>query len=151
MKIWLQLTMIRNVKPSVTVHFDTMIEPEREVWAGTGSMKALANKNAILIIAFQTPQHFTYFGWTVRVEFFPGVDRESSYEVCKMLGWLKCKYENCLFICQCLYGLGIRICCFTQGQIEQQWTWQRVYLLYHWKWMLTTHIVSWLMIRVSGN
>ncbi len=31
--------------------------------------KALANNNAFLVIAFQTPQRFTYFGWTF-AEFF---------------------------------------------------------------------------------
>ncbi len=60
------------------------------------AVKALANKNAILAFAFQTPQNFTYFEWTFAVEFFSGVyhpqdsrkklDRESLSEVCKMLG-----------------------------------------------------------------
>ncbi len=36
-------------------------------------MKTSANKNAILVIAFQTPPHFTHFGWTFAVEFFPTV------------------------------------------------------------------------------
>ncbi len=31
-------------------------------------------------------------------------DRESSSEVRKMLGCLKCKYENCIFICRRLSG-----------------------------------------------
>ncbi len=35
--------------------------------------KASAIKNAILVFAFQTPQHFTYFGCTFGVEFFSGV------------------------------------------------------------------------------
>ncbi len=35
--------------------------------------KASANKNAILVSAFQTPQHFTHFGWTFAVEFFSRV------------------------------------------------------------------------------
>ncbi len=26
-------------------------------------------------------------------------DRKSSSEVCKMVGCLKCKYKNCIFIC----------------------------------------------------
>ena len=31
--------------------------------------KASENKNAILVFAFQTPPHFTHFGWTFAVEF----------------------------------------------------------------------------------
>ncbi len=39
----------------------------------TSTRKALENKNAILIFAFQTPPHFTHFGWTFAVEFFSSV------------------------------------------------------------------------------
>ncbi len=38
-------------------------------WVG---MEASVNKNAILVFAFQTPQHCTYFGWTSAVSFFLG-------------------------------------------------------------------------------
>ncbi len=37
------------------------------------AIKASANKNAILVFAFQTPQHFTYFGWPFAVKFFSRV------------------------------------------------------------------------------
>ncbi len=43
------------------------ISPARSVY------KASANKNASLVFAFQTPQHFTHFGWTFAVNFFSGV------------------------------------------------------------------------------
>ncbi len=40
--------------------------------------KASANKNAIGVFAIQTPQHFTYFGWTFAAEFF---------SISGVLGW----------------------------------------------------------------
>ena len=75
------------------------------------TIKASANKNAILVFAFWTPQHFTYFGWTFAIKFFISdvfqvidprkkFDRESSSEVHKMLGCSNRKYENCFFICR---------------------------------------------------
>ena len=39
----------------------------------SNALKASANKNAILVFAFQTPQHFTYFGWTFVVQCFSRV------------------------------------------------------------------------------
>ncbi len=42
-------------------------------WNNQTTKKASANKNAILVFAFQTSQHFTYFKWTFAVDLFSGV------------------------------------------------------------------------------
>ena len=51
-----------------------MSEKVREVpQLAEATYKTSANKNAIFVFAFQTPQHFTYFGWTFTAKFFSGV------------------------------------------------------------------------------
>ncbi len=77
------------------------------------------------------------------------IDRESSSEVGKMLGCLKCKYESCIFICRCLITLPtqatsdflthlstchfwtgtLQICPFLTGQanLEIPSFWQMIY------------------------
>ena len=61
-------------------------------------IKASENKNAIVVFAFQTPEYFPHFGQNVPV------DRAKLSEVRKMLGCLKCKYGNCIFIHGWLYS-----------------------------------------------
>ena len=58
---------------SITPKSFIVLFPDFSKCTNYSSKKALANKNAILVFAFQTPQHFMYFGWTFTVKFFSGV------------------------------------------------------------------------------
>ncbi len=91
------------------------------------TIKASVIKDAILVFAFQTHQHLRYLGWTFLhfitskslemekcfdsdvlglIDSIKKFDRDTSsevHEVCKMLGCLKCKYENCIVNRWCLH------------------------------------------------
>ncbi len=45
----------------------------------------------------------------------------------------------------------IRICSITQGKIGQQWTCQRVYLLYYWKWMRRSYFIFSLPLSMDNR
>ena len=64
--------------------------------------KASAIKNAILVIAFLTPQHLRNLGWIFVNKFFSALYLPQDSEVRKIMGCLKCNYENCIFNSWCL-------------------------------------------------
>ncbi len=93
--------------------YSTWIAKNASSFRCSKTVKVSANKNAIGVFAIQTPQHFTYFGWTFAAEFFCGVYHPQDQ--------IPCKYPDCIFIRRRLHRWWLTILYLESGELTYLW------------------------------